>query len=44
MLDIFIFFSSLNAIIKKNGMLFDCYNILTSEYVKDIEQNPRDCL
>ena len=44
MLGIFISFFSLNGIIKKNGMLFDRYDILPSKYAKDIEQSPRDCL
>ena len=39
-LGIFISFSSLNRIIKKNGMLFECYGILPPKYAKGIEQSP----
>ena len=43
-LSIFISISSLNGTIKKNGMLFDRYDISPSKYAKDTEPKPQDCL
>ena len=39
-----LFLRTVNVFIKKIGMVFHLYDILTLKYTKDIEQICRDCL